>query len=294
MQMPKKAIITAAGSGTRFLPATKAQPKEMLPIIDKPIIQYSVEELADSGVKDIIIVTKQTGYVTENHFDDHFELEDYLEKSGKTKYLNEIKKTSELANFIFLRQKSSMPYGNGTPLKIASNLVSDGPFYYIYGDDITRSKVPVCQQLANAYKENPDAVAVVGVLRVAKEDIPKYGIVKIKEGTTNEMETVVEKPSVEEAPTDLAMFGRFLFTPKILPIIQNLKLGKDNELWLTDAVAELAKKEKVIFHEIEGDWFTTGDPLNFLKASVELAFDREDLREDFEQYLREFLDKRGS
>ncbi|MCB9806132.1 NTP transferase domain-containing protein [Candidatus Nomurabacteria bacterium] len=290
--MPKKAIITAAGSGTRFLPATKAQPKEMLPIIDKPIIQYSVEELADSGVKDIIIVTKQTGHITENHFDDHFELEDQLEKTGKTKFLAEVRKSAELANFIFLRQKSSMPYGNGTPLKISADIVSDGPFFYLFGDDITRAKVPVCKQLALALEQNPDAAAVIGVREIPQEETSKYGIVKIKEGTTNEVETFVEKPKVDEAPSNLAACGRYLFTPKILPIIESLAVGKDNELWLTDAIIELAKSEKVIFHKIEGDWFTTGDPLNFLKASVEFAFDREDLKKDFEEYLRDFLGKK--
>lgn len=286
MKLPNKAIITAAGSGTRFLPATKAQPKEMLPIIDKPIIQYCAEELSATGVKDIIVVTSRSSHSTENHFDDNIELERYLHEAGKTKYLEQIKAVSNLANFIFVRQKASMPYGNGTPLRIAADLVSDGPFFYMYGDDLTLSKVPVCQQLLDVYKANPDAAAILAAQRMPDSEVPKYGVVKIKEGTTNEVEDFVEKPKIEDAPSNLVVFGRFLFTPKILPVIEKLATGKDGELWLTDAVNALAKTEKVLVHEIEGQWLTTGDPLNYLKTSFEFALDREDLRQPFIDYIK--------
>jgi len=286
MILPKKAIITAAGNGTRFIPATKAQPKEMLTIIDKPIIQYCVEEAVASGAKDVIIVTKKSGHATENHFDDNFELEEMLREAGKDKYLNEIKRVSDLANFIFLRQKRSMPYGNGTPLKIASDLVSDEPFFYMYGDDLTLSKVPVCQQLVEVYKNNPDAVAILAAQKVPDSEVHKYGVVKIKEDTTNQVESFVEKPKLEDAPSNLAVFGRFLFTPKILPIIEKMGTGKDGELWLTDAVNELAQTDKVLVHEIEGKWLTTGDPLNYFKASFEFAMEREDLRDDIINYVK--------
>lgn len=286
MILPKKAIITAAGNGTRFLPATKAQPKEMLPIIDKPIIQYCVEEAVASGAKDVIIVTKKSGHATENHFDDNFELEEMLRETGKDKYLDEIKRVSDLANFIFLRQKRSMSYGNGTPLKIASDLVSDEPFFYMYGDDLTLSKVPVCQQLVEVYKNNPDAVAILAAQKVPDSEVHKYGVVKIKEGTTNQVESFVEKPKLEDAPSNLAVFGRFLFTPKILPIIEKMGTGKDGELWLTDAVNELAQTDKVLVHEIEGKWLTTGDPLNYFKTSFEFAMEREDLRAQIIEYVK--------
>ncbi len=291
MQLPKKAIITVAGSGTRFLPATKAQPKEMLPIIDKPIIQYDVEEVVESGIRDIILVTKQGGRATEDHFDSNVELEQHLRKNKKLERLEEVKRIAKIANFIYVRQKNHMPYGNGTPLLIAKDLVADGPFLYLYGDDMTKAKVPVCKQLIEVYKKNPDVVAILAVQRVPKKEVSKYGVVKIKKGTSNELEELVEKPEVDKAPSNLAVFGRFLLTPKILPIIAKLKTGKGGELWLTDAIAELAKTEKVLAHEIEGGWFTTGDPLNYLKTTVEFALDRADLKKEFRKYIVERLKK---
>lgn len=285
MQLPTKAIITAAGSGTRFLPATKSVPKEMLPIIDKPILQYDVEEVVNSGVRDIILVTKQGGRATEDHFDSHFELEHQLQKSGKKDRLEKIREISKLANFIYLRQKSHMPYGNGTPLLISADLVDDGPFLYLYGDDMTKSKVPVCQQLIDVYKKNPDAAAVIAAQKMPRKELCKYGVAKIKKGRINELEYMVEKPDLGEEPSDLVVFGRFLFTPKILPIIKKLKLGKDNELWITDAIAELAKKEKVLVHKIDGKWLTTGDPLNYLMTTFEFALERDDLKRELKKYV---------
>jgi len=285
MQIPKKAIITVAGSGTRFLPATKAQPKEMLPIIDKPIIQYNVEEVVASGIKDIILVTKQGGRATEDHFDTNVELEQHLKKNKKLARLEEVKRIAKIANFIYVRQKNHMPYGNGTPLLISRDLVEDGPFLYLYGDDMTKSKVPVCKQLIEVYKKNPEAAAVIAAQKMPKKELSKYGVPKIKKGTKNELEMMVEKPDADKSPSDLAVFGRFLLTPKILPIIAKLKTGKGGELWLTDAINQLAKKEKVLVHEIEGEWLTTGDPLNYLKTTVEFALDRPDLKNEFRKYI---------
>ena len=287
MKLPTKAIITVAGTGTRFLPATKAQPKEMLPIIDRPIVQYSVEEVVASGVTDVILVNRRGGHSIEDHFDSNFELEHQLEETGKEDRLKTIREISKLANFIHLRQKSFMPYGNGTPLRVAKDLVTDGPFFYLYGDDITLADTPVCQQLVEVYKKNPDAAAIMAVQKMPRNVLYRYGVVKIKNGTVNELERTVEKPKSGEEPSDLASFGRFLLTPKILPIIENLKTGKDNELWLIDAVHELAKTEKVLVHEIEGQWLTTGDPLNYLKATVEVALKRQDLKNDFVDFIKE-------
>lgn len=289
MQLPKKAIITVAGSGTRFLPATKAQPKEMLPIIDKPIIQYNVEEVVASGVEDIILVTKRGGRAIEDHFDSNFELEYMLAKAGKKDRLKAVQDISKIANFIYLRQKSHMPYGNATPLRVAQALVADEPFLYLYGDDMTQSRVPVCQQLIEVYKKNPDAAAVIAAQKVPRKVINRYGSVVIKKNTKNIVERMIEKPDPKEAPSRLAVFGRFLFTPKILPVLNKLKIGKGNELWLTDAMDILARQDKVIVHEIEGKWLTTGDPLNYLQATVEFALARPDLAKEFRKYVVEKL-----
>lgn len=290
MQLPTKAIITVAGSGTRFLPATKAQPKEMLPIIDKPIIQYNVEEVVNSGINDIILVTKKGGRAIEDHFDSNVELEYQLKKTGKKERLNIIQDIAKMANFIYLRQKAHMPYGNATPLLVAKDLVKDGPFLYLFGDDITKSKIPVCRQLIDLYKSNKDAAAIVAVQKVPKKEASRYGIVKIKKETRNVYERIVEKPRHGEEPSDLAEFGRFLFTSKIIPIIEKLKTGKDNELWLVDAINELAKKEKVLICDIQGRWLTTGDPLNYLIATMEIALDRDDLKRELRKYIVRKLD----
>ena len=180
-----------------------------------------------------------------------------------------------------------MPYGNATPLSIAKDLVSDGPFYYLYGDDLTLSDTPVCKQLAEVLEKNPDASAVVAAYEVPDSEVHKYGVAKIKEGTENEMENLIEKPKLEDAPSNLAVFGRYLFTPSILPYIENLKAGKDGEMWLADAVNEMAQKEKVLVHKIDGKWLTTGDPLNHFKTTFEFAMERDDLKEELLKYLKE-------
>ncbi len=289
MELPTKAIITVAGTGTRFLPATKAQPKEMLPIIEKPIVQYCVDELVASGVTDIIMVTRKGGHSIEDHFDDNFELEHQLEQTGKHDRLKKVQDISKAANFVFTRQKAHMPYGNGTPLLAAKDLVSDGPFFYLFGDDITLSDTPVCQQLIDVYKANPGIGGVIAVQKMPDDVLYRYGVVKLEEGTENEYGGIVEKPAPGEAPSNLVAFGRYLLSPKIAKIIAEIPTGKDNELWVVDAINELAKTEKILVHEIEGRWFTTGDPLNYLKATTEFALQREDLRDDYMQYLTERL-----
>lgn len=285
-----KAIIATGGMGTRFLPATKVIPKEILPIVDKPIIQVLSEELVESGVTDIILVTRKGGQSIENHFDSNFELVFELEKLGKKDLLERVLETSKMANFINLRQKKFMPYGNATPLRIASELVkNDDIFFYLYGDDITMSEIPVCQQLLDVYQKNPDVAGVIAVKEIDRNLVSKYGIVKIIDGTKNVLEKIAEKPSIEDAPSNLVSFGRFLFTPKILPIIEKLKEGKNNELWLVDAVSILAKEEKILIHNIEGKWLTTGDPLNFLKANLEFAIKRKDIGDDLRDYIKKLL-----
>jgi len=290
MQLPKKAIITLAGLGTRFLPATKAQPKEMLPLIDKPIVQYVVEEMAAAGARDIIMVTKKGGHTIEDHFDSNFELEEQLKRTGKRDRLKAVIDISKIANFIYLRQKAYMPYGNGTPLRVAADLISDGPFFYAFGDMLAQSKTPVAQQLLKIYQKNPEAAAIVAAYPVARKLVSRYGIFKIKSGTKNELERVVEKPKPRQSPSNLMNAGRFLFTAKILPIIRKMKTGKDNELWLVDAIQILVDQgEKVIVQACEGKVCDTGDPLNYLKTTFDFAWERADLRQELRKYIVEKL-----
>ena len=283
----RKAVIAAAGYGTRFLPATKTIPKEMLPLIDKPIIQVLVEELVDSGIWDIIFVTRAGQHSMEDHFDSNFELEYMLQQRGKTEYLEITRKPTNLANFIFIRQSRDLPYGNGTPLLCLKNLIGKNePFIYAFGDDLVKSTVPCAKQLLNLYQDNPDAAAVVACQEVAKNEVSRYGIVQLKKGKGNEMEKIIEKPSISEAPSRLAQLGRFILDHQVIEILQRQELGKGGELWLADAIGDLAKKKKVLVSKIKGKWMTTGDPLRWIKTTIEYALDREDIGPDLRDYLR--------
>ena len=283
----RKAVIAAAGYGTRFLPATKTIPKEMLPLIDKPIIQVLVEELVDSGIWDIIFVTRAGQHSMEDHFDSNFELEYMLQQRGKTEYLEITRKPTNLANFIFIRQSRDLPYGNGTPLLCLKNLIGKNePFIYAFGDDLVKSTVPCAKQLLNLYQDNPDAAAVVACQEVAKSEVSRYGIVQLKKGKGNEMEKIIEKPSISEAPSRLAQLGRFILDHQVIEILQRQELGKGGELWLADAIGDLAKKKKVLVSKIKGKWMTTGDPLRWIKTTIEYALDREDIGPDLRDYLR--------
>lgn len=277
------AVIAVAGSGTRFLPATKAQPKEMLPIVDKPIVQYVVEEMVASGIEDIILVTKWDKKTLEDHFDRSLELEHSLEAAGKMKVLHDIQRISSMANFIYVRQKG--PYGNGTPILSAANLLHNEPFVFAWGDDLVLSKTPFTKKLIENYEHNGSPV--IGVQKVPKHLVDRYGIVKLKP-RTREMELVVEKPSIDKAPSQLAQFGRMVLTPEIVSILRNTKLGKGGELWVTDAISEYvhAGGRFMVEEVTDGKWLTTGDPLNYLKATVDYALEREDIGGEFRAYLK--------
>lgn len=279
-----KAVIAVAGSGTRLLPVTKSQPKEMLPLIDTPIIQYLVEELVAAGIKDIIMVTRWDKKPLEDHFDRSFELEHSLEKTGKHKLLEEVRRISSMANFVYIRQKG--PYGNGTPILSASSLIHDEPFVFAFGDDLVKSKVSFTKQLIDEYCAS--GCPVIGVQKVPKNEVDRYGIAKLKKGT-RDIEDLVEKPSVKEAPSRLAQFGRMVLTREVVDILCDTPLGKGNELWVTDALRTYLKRGgRIIAKEIEdGTWYTTGDPLNYLKATVEYALDRPDIVLSFKKYLKE-------
>lgn len=279
----RKAVIAVAGSGTRLLPATKAQPKEMLPIVDKPIIQYLVEEVVGAGIEDIIMVTRWDKKPLEDHFDRSTELEHSLEAAGKTMHLEQVIGVSELANFVYVRQKG--PYGNGTPILSAASLIGGEPFVFAFGDDLVKSKHSFTKQLIDVYENC--GCPVIGVQKVPKKDVVKYGIVKLRKGT-NEIEDIVEKPAVSEAPSRLAQFGRMILTPEIVSVLKGTPLGKGGELWVTDAIRTYVRNGgKVAVKEVEGgEWLTTGDPLNYLKATVEYALDRADIGKEFKKYLK--------
>ncbi len=286
-----KAVIAVAGYGTRFLPATKNQPKEMLPIIDKPIVHYLVEEAVRSGIEEIIFVTRCGQSTLEDYFDSHPELENNLEKNGKKERLKKIKEIPKMANFIYVRQHSDHPYGNATPLKCVAPLIREGEaFVYMFGDDLTTSKTPVTKQLVDAYRKYEPA-AVLGVQKVPWEEVEKYGTVKYKKKSKDyKIEACLEKLPSNKAPSNNAVFGRFVLTRKVVEEAEKTPLGKDNELWVADIVNRLARRgEEIVAQPIEGEWDTTGDPLNYLKASVKYALSREDIGEKFESYLRELL-----
>ncbi len=290
--MPKirKAVVAVAGSGTRFLPATKTMPKEMLPIVDKPIIQLVAEELVAAGIEDIIMVTKWDKKPLEDHFDHNWALVDELQKAGKVKRVKEVKKVADMANFIYVRQKG--PYGNGTPVLSAASLVENETFVYIWGDDLVKSTVPFTKQMIDDHKRH--GKLMIGVQKVPKEVVNRYGIVKLRKGSM-EIEDIVEKPSINEAPSQLADFGRMILNQEIIDILKGIPLGKDNELWIVDAIRTYVKNGGIFMaKEVEGgEWLTTGDPLNYLKAILKYALDREDIGSDLKEFIKNCVCKKN-
>jgi UTP--glucose-1-phosphate uridylyltransferase len=284
-----KAVIAAAGYGTRFLPATKNQPKEMLPIIDKPIIQYLVEEAVNSGITDIILVTRAGQHIMEDYFDNNLELEYSLAQAGKEERLRQVQDIPKMANFVYVRQKKHLPYGNATPLLVVKDLIdNDEAFVYMFGDDLTLSSIPVTQQLINVYEQHQPA-AVLGVQEVPESEVQRYGVVKYKQDSSidYEIEAGYEKLSAQDAPSRMAQFGRFVFSYDVIEEVQKTPTGKDGELWVIDILNRLAQQDKsVIAQPIEGEWLTTGDPLRYLKATVKFALMREDFNGEFKEYLK--------
>jgi UTP--glucose-1-phosphate uridylyltransferase len=281
----RKAVIPAAGFGTRFLPQTKAMPKEMLPIVDKPIIQYVVEELVASGITDIVIVTGWHKRSIEDHFDYPYELIKTLEQQGKEKLIEEVRRTAELANFIYIRQKG--PYGNGTPVLCAKSVIGDEPFVAIWGDEFIYADPPRAKQCIDVFEKYGDPV--ISAIRVPKDDVSRYGIVEVTnvEEGIGQIKRLVEKPSVEEAPSNLAAHGCYVLTPDIFPALANLKPGKSGEMWLTDAIKEVMKTRPVYACEIKnGKYYDTGNKLEYLKTVVEFALKHKDLNGDFRKYLK--------
>ena len=287
----RKAIIPVAGYGTRFLPATKAQPKEMLPIVDKPTVQYVVEEIVAAGITDIIFVTRRGNHMLEDHFDSNIELERQLEAAGKNDKLKLVQDINHLAHFYYVRQTRDMPYGNGTPLLAARELIGDEPFIYVFPDDLVDSEVSATKQLVQTYEKLGSPAAIIGVQEMPDDVLHLYGVVKPKKGAKKiagamRVESVVEKPARGTAPSNLAQFGRFVLTPDVIRALEKQPLGKDNELWLTDALMAVAKKKPVFAKPVDGTWYTTGDPLNYLKATIAFGLKHPKVGADFTEYLR--------
>ncbi|HCW53457.1 MAG TPA: UTP--glucose-1-phosphate uridylyltransferase [Clostridium sp.] len=280
----RKAIIPAAGLGTRFLPATKAQPKEMLPIVDKPTIQYIVEEAIASGIEEILIITGRNKKSIEDHFDKSVELEMELERNNKTELLELVKDISGMVDIHYIRQKE--PRGLGHAIRCAKTFVGDEPFAILLGDDIVYNpEKPCLKQLMDCYSEYK--TSILGVQTVPEQDVSKYGIVDgIQiEDKVSKVKGLIEKPSVEEAPSNIAILGRYIVTPRIFDILDNTKPGKGNEIQLTDALLQLIKEETMYAYNFEGRRYDVGDKLGYLQATVEFALRKPELRDGFIEYL---------
>jgi UTP--glucose-1-phosphate uridylyltransferase len=290
MQKVRKAIIPAAGLGTRFLPATKAQPKEMLPIVDKPTIQYIIEEAVASGIEDIIIVTGRGKRAIEDHFDKSYELEETLAKKEKYDILEEVQGISNLANIHYIRQKE--PLGLGHAISCASRFIGDEPFAVLLGDDIVHStEKPCLKQLVDIYERYNSSV--IGVQEVPEQDVSKYGVISINQNGIEDgvyhINDLVEKPKLEEAPSNYAIMGRYVLRPEIFEILENQKPGAGGEIQLTDAIKTLNQLQMVVGYEFNGVRHDVGDKFGFVRATVEFALERGDLKPQLVEYLKNVL-----
>ena len=297
MKRIRKAVIPAAGLGTRVLPATKAQPKEMLSIVDKPALQYLVEELVESGIEEILIITGRNKVSIENHFDYSFELEKTLEENGKLELLKEVNKISEMSNIYYVRQKK--PFGLGHAISCAEAFVGNEPFVVLLGDDIiytdkSKGEVPVTKQLIEKYSEL-DGGNILGVQEVLQKNVSKYGIIKPKnqiDAKTVMVEDFIEKPSIEEAPSRMAALGRYVLEPEIFSYLKNTKPGKGGEIQLTDAILAMKKdKDRLYAYNFEGNRYDTGDKFGMFVANVEFGLRHPELKDRAKEYLKELAKK---
>ena len=286
----RKAVIPAAGLGTRFLPATKAMPKEMLPIVDIPTVQYIVQEAVDSGIEDIIIITNSNKHVMENHFDKNFELETRLAQSGKTAEIKLINDIADMANIFYVRQKE--PKGLGHAILCAKSFIGDEPFAILLGDDVVVNKggEPALKQLINIYDET--ASSVVGVQSVADDQVHKYGIVAPNPDFTSDnkrltgLSGMVEKPAFADAPSNLAVLGRYVLTPEIFEFLESQTAGKGGEIQLTDAIMRLMSKQSVYAYDFEGMRYDVGDKFGFVRATIDFALERYELHDEVATYIK--------
>lgn len=289
--MPKvrKAIIPAAGLGTRFLPATKAMPKEMLPLVDKPTIQYIVEEAVAAGIEDIIIVTGKGKRAIEDHFDDAYELEQTLRNKGKFDLLEKVQESSKMADIHYIRQKE--PKGLGHAVWCARHFIGNEPFAVLLGDDIVQAETPCLKQLMNVYDQTHSSV--IGVKRVSDEETSRYGIIDPSEhqGRTFQVRNFVEKPELGTAPSNLAIIGRYVFTPEIFSFLEKQEIGAGGEIQLTDAIQRLNQIQRVFAYEFEGKRYDVGEKLGFIETTIEFALQKEELRDDLLKFMAQILEK---
>jgi UTP--glucose-1-phosphate uridylyltransferase len=285
-----KAVIPAAGLGTRFLPATKAQPKEMLPVVDKPAIQYVVEEAVRTGIRDILIVTGRGKRTLEDHFDRSFELENYLEEAGKYDLLKEVQEISDMAAIHYIRQKD--PRGLGDAVATAEQHVDGEPFAVLLGDDLISTQVPLLQDMVHVYERY--GRSVLAVQEVPRESISLYGAIAPEwvEDDLARVLDIVEKPTPEAAPSNLAAIGRYILTPEIFEALRETRPGSGGEVQLTDAIAILAKEQAVYAHRFEGERYDIGKKLDYLRATVEMAADRDDLGPEFRAFLVDLVQRK--
>jgi len=289
MKQIRKVVIPAAGFGTRFLPQTKAMPKEMLPIVDKPVIQYVVEEAVESGIRDVIIVTGSAKRAIEDHFDvPNAELLKNLQAGGKTAFVEQITKLSEMANFIYIRQKG--PYGNGTPILSAEPAIEDEPFAVLWGDEFIYAKPPRLAQMIEVH-EKYGGIVISGVRIEKKEDLKRYGIADVTqvEGNVYKINEIVEKPEPDSAPSNLATHGGYILPPEIFDALRGQEPGKGGEIWLVDAINKL-KSQGVPLYAVEikdAKYYDTGNKLEYMKTVVELGLKHPDINGEFKKFLKD-------
>jgi UTP--glucose-1-phosphate uridylyltransferase len=289
MKTVKKAIIPAAGLGTRFLPATKAMPKEMLPIVDKPTIQYIVEEAIESGIEDIIIVTGKGKRSIEDHFDNAFELEQTLLEKEKFELLETVQEVSKMVDIHYIRQKE--PKGLGHAVWCARNFIGNEPFAVLLGDDIVQAETPCLKQLINEYDRTHSSV--IGVKQVPEDETNRYGIIDPIDqfDRSFQVRNFVEKPKKGTAPSNLAIIGRYIFTPEIFLFLDKQEIGAGGEIQLTDAIQKLNQIQRVFAYEFEGKRYDVGDKLGFIETTIEFALQREELRDDLLKFMSQMLEK---
>ena len=289
-QKVRKAVIPAAGLGTRFLPATKALAKEMLPIVDIPTIQYIIEEAVASGTEEVLVITNSNKHAMENHFDVNYELEERLKASGKDKQVKLIRDIANLANIYYIRQKE--PKGLGHAILCAKTFIGEEPFAVLLGDDVVVNKnsKPALKQLIDAYEQTKSSV--VGVQTVAKEDVCKYGIVELDrmhshEGRLVKLSSMVEKPEIDKSPSQMAVLGRYVLTPEIFELLETQESGAGGEVQLTDAIKRLMDRQAVYAYDFEGVRYDVGDKFGFIKATIDFALDRDELHNQVLEYIKE-------
>ncbi len=282
----RKAILPVAGFGTRFLPATKSQPKEMIPVVDKPAIQYLVEEAVASGVKEIIFITGRGKHVIEDHFDVSYELEETLVEKNKHDLLREVRKISTLAKFTYVRQP--MPLGDGHAILQALHIIQNEPVLVMFGDCLYDSKIPAARQIIETYDKYGDNV--IGLSRIPKADVVKFGVVDgvMLDKKTIEIKRIIEKPSVKKAPTNLVAVGKYVITPEVFQVLLKMKHGKSGEIRLADAFDIMLSKNRPLYGRIfDGEWLDTGDKFNFIKATIHLGLKHPEIKDKLKKYIKE-------